>query len=449
VPKASTLSASAASPGGGVPPLSSPDFDALAAGGPRSVELGGYPQHSGWGDGPGHGTQLMQAEIDNPNEPESGEPIDGDPIDHVVIDLSTDDGGSGSDPEVVAAISSIRCAGTQYSDEEDGPESPAKGVCPGPEESELSTHQSENKLNKLVDAVARGKHDWAFGTLGRTTSNSTSLDLCHEAMKTVNSKIQEVWVEYNKEFPPIQETRAQIAPNTTIEQAALGGPTGLGEATGLGASSLQDARSGTLAGKVSYCTNRERGLHGAGMTNNATPAAYVGARQWLENYADRFAEWSPMDGRAYLPAGSKHMYYYSYCNDITERHGLKPEDLRQPAQRRRQGVQTPTSASSGIASDAAGPATQARVFILAGVVGSESNGMAGEGAVGREQARACALAGVALADLSTFLKAWQTECPWLVVHHTVSMFTRCGVCENLNNMLIDQTPRGPVICEKR
>ena len=67
--------------------------------------------------------------------------------------------------------------------------------------------------------------------------------------------------------------------------------------------------------------------------------------------------------------------------------------------------------------------------------------MAGEGAVGREQARACALADVALADLSTFLKAWRTECPWLVVHHTVSMFTRCGVCEYLK-MLIDQTPRG-------
>ena len=50
-------------------------------------------------------------------------------------------------------------------------------------------------------------------------------------MKTVNSKIQEVWVEYNKEFPPIQEIRAQIAPNTTIEHAALGEPSGLGEAT--------------------------------------------------------------------------------------------------------------------------------------------------------------------------------------------------------------------------
>ena len=75
--------------------------------------------------------------------------------------------------------------------------------------------------------------------------------------------------------------------------------------TGLGASSLQDARSGALAGKVSYCTNRERGLHGAGMTNNAKAAAYLGARQWLEYYADRFAEWSPMDGRAYLPAGRK------------------------------------------------------------------------------------------------------------------------------------------------
>ena len=212
--------------------------------------------------------------------------------------------------------------------------------------------------------------------------------------------------------------------------------------TGIGASSLQNARSGTLEGKVSYATNRERGLHGAGMTNNAKPAAYLGARQWLEHYADRFAEWSPMDGKAYLPAGRKHMYYYGYFNDITERHGLKPEDvMRQPAKRRKQGVETPTSASSGMASDAAGPATQASVSTLAVVAWSEPNGTAGEGAVGRAQARAGALADVPLADLSTFLKAWRTECPWLVVHHTVSMFTRCGVCEYLK-MLIDQTPRG-------
>ena len=44
------------------------------------------------------------------------------------------------------------------------------------------------------------------------------------------------------------------------------------------------------------------------------------------------------------------------------------------------------------------------------------------------------------ADISTFLKCWRTECFWVVVAKSQSMFTRCGVCEFLKNML-DSTPR--------
>ena len=45
-----------------------------------------------------------------------------------------------------------------------------------------------------------------------------------------------------------------------------------------------------------------------------------------------------------------------------------------------------------------------------------------------------------IATLATFLEAWWVEVPWLVVCKSVSMFTRCSVCEYLR-LLIDQTPR--------
>ena len=43
-------------------------------------------------------------------------------------------------------------------------------------------------------------------------------------------------------------------------------------------------------------------------------------------------------------------------------------------------------------------------------------------------------------SLSLFLKAWRTECPWLIVCKSVSKFTKCGVCEYLK-MMLDQCPR--------
>ena len=47
---------------------------------------------------------------------------------------------------------------------------------------------------------------------------------------------------------------------------------------------------------------------------------------------------------------------------------------------------------------------------------------------------------VPLADMSTFLKAWRMEVPWLIVSKSVSMFTRCSVCEYLK-LLKEQTPK--------
>ena len=53
------------------------------------------------------------------------------------------------------------------------------------------------------------------------------------------------------------------------------------------------------------------------------------------------------------------------------------------------------------------------------------------------------MANVPLAELNCCMHAWRSECPWLIVCKSVSMFTRCSVCEYLR-LLIDQTPRDQV-----
>ena len=96
--------------------------------------------------------------------------------------------------------------------------------------------------------------------------------------------------------------------------------------SGLGSSFLQAAREQALANKVSWSSPAERGLHGGTMQNNARSSAYLGARQWLEWYAETHSEWSPMSWNAYLPAGRKVFYYYHYRKDILARHGLTEVD---------------------------------------------------------------------------------------------------------------------------
>jgi len=96
--------------------------------------------------------------------------------------------------------------------------------------------------------------------------------------------------------------------------------------TGLGASSLQEARAQTLEGRVTWSSPKERGVHGL-LSNHAKPAAYLGARQWLEQYANTHAEWSPTEARAYLPAGRKLFYFHHYRSELMHRHGLTEEDM--------------------------------------------------------------------------------------------------------------------------
>ena len=157
--------------------------------------------------------------------------------------------------------------------------------------------------------------------------------------------------------------------------------------TGFGVSFLQAARAAALENTVSWATPGERVLHGGLI--KAT-SLYLSARQWLEAYADTHSEWSPMDGRAYLPAGRKGFYYYHYRTDMMERHGVSEEqlaDARARAQASRASGRQP-------------------------------------GSKRRRQMSANPLEDVPIADAPTLLRAWRVECPWLVVCKSISMFTR-------------------------
>ena len=184
--------------------------------------------------------------------------------------------------------------------------------------------------------------------------------------------------------------------------------------SGMGCAMIQAARTSALANKATWSPPSERGLHGGAMKNHGKPAAYLGARQWLEWYASSHAEWSPMDSKAYLPAGRKVFYYYHYRKDMLERYGLTEEDVGKEKARRQQKRRR----SSELTEVAPRESTDARAYALASTRAADAP----------------------WAELDCFLRAWRIECPWLVVCKSVSMFTRCSVCEYLR-LLIDQTPR--------
>ena len=189
--------------------------------------------------------------------------------------------------------------------------------------------------------------------------------------------------------------------------------------TGLGASSLQAARDAALAGNVSWSSKAEREMHGGPMANNSKAAAYLGARSWLEWYSESHAEMSPKEMRAYLPAGRKCFYHAHYRKAVLEEYGVTEAD-----------------------------AAFARAYALA-LRGAKQQRAAEKHASGNSvnaEAYASAaqrMADVPLAEIGTFLPVWRIECPWLIICKSVSMFTRCSVCEYLR-LLIDQTPRDQV-----
>jgi len=152
--------------------------------------------------------------------------------------------------------------------------------------------------------------------------------------------------------------------------------------SGASAFACQEARDAALQGKCCWVSRAELGL-ASSIRNASKAAAYLGARQWLEWYAATYAEMSPMSNLAYLPAGRKAFYYQHYRQDMLKRAAL--------------------TSPSGVYAPGDNPDLQ-------------------------------------LADESTFLKAWRMEVPWLVVCKSVSMFTRCSVCEYLK-LLKEQTPK--------
>ena len=207
--------------------------------------------------------------------------------------------------------------------------------------------------------------------------------------------------------------------------------------SGLGSSTLQAARDAALAGKVSWSSEAERELHGfsmhVGSHNKANGrAAYIGVRAWLEWYSETHAEMSPMNLQAYLPAGRKCFYYAHYRKDILERYGVTEEDAA--------GARAYALASreSKKTQPASGERKKRRVVDSACSAGGQPTATAAAYA-----AAAARMADVPLAEQDCFMRAWRIECPWLIVCKSVSMFTRCSVCEYLR-LLIDQTPRDQV-----
>ena len=136
---------------------------------------------------------------------------------------------------------------------------------------------------------------------------------------------------------------------------------------GVGSSSLMAARGMASTGHVRAIAGKEL-LGGALIKPTNKDPKYVDAREWLEVYAERHAEQSPMTGAFMLPAGRKVLYWLQYVH----------ERLSEPEYRARIG----DPASRG-----------------------------------------------------TFMKAWNRECPHIVVSKSLTMFTRCGLCEFLQGAL--------------
>ena len=129
-----------------------------------------------------------------------------------------------------------------------------------------------------------------------------------------------------------------------------------------------------------------------------------------------------MEAKANLPAGRKVFYDYQYRRDILETHGVTEDEVVQdktrcPPKRTRHSELTDAGAYA-LASAQVVESTDARAYALA----------------------SRRMEDVPLADVTTYVRAWRLECPWLAVCKSVSMFTRCSVCEYLR-LLIDQTPR--------
>ena len=88
--------------------------------------------------------------------------------------------------------------------------------------------------------------------------------------------------------------------------------------TGIGNWSVQHVRDMVLHGKVSSLSRRELG-YGRVIQACSKEPKYLDARAWLEHYADKVCDHSPMEMMTYLPKGRASTVYALYAH---ERAGL-------------------------------------------------------------------------------------------------------------------------------
>ena len=81
--------------------------------------------------------------------------------------------------------------------------------------------------------------------------------------------------------------------------------------SGIGASSLSEARAAVEKGHKSCLTSAELGMGQLLMPRSKEPL-YLDVRQWLTQYAKSHADQSPISGEALLPSGRKEFYYAQY-----------------------------------------------------------------------------------------------------------------------------------------
>lgn len=89
---------------------------------------------------------------------------------------------------------------------------------------------------------------------------------------------------------------------------------------GIGASALSSAKGRASTGRVSVWTSRES-LQGMMIKPTSKDPKYLDAREWLEVYADRHAEQSPMTGAFCLPSGRKTLYWAQYVYEREQEPG--------------------------------------------------------------------------------------------------------------------------------
>ena len=76
------------------------------------------------------------------------------------------------------------------------PPTPSKNEDADQDKEGQTRFESKRKLLALLNAVAKGKHEYSFISLARHVSNSTTLDLSADMMKTLRQQINEIWTLY-------------------------------------------------------------------------------------------------------------------------------------------------------------------------------------------------------------------------------------------------------------